>query len=101
MVLVAFDNILDTQDAIDVDVDQKGLGILWAKWLIAHIPNGGSVFRIYRDVRFSKDKRPYKENAGCFFRHEAGKNAHAPGFPCAKTVFFSFSRSLLGSSQGW
>jgi uncharacterized protein (TIGR02453 family) len=43
-------------------------------------PNGGSVFRIYRDVRFSKDKRPYKENAGCFFRHESGKNAHAPGF---------------------
>ena len=23
-------------------------------------PRGGSLFRIYRDVRFSKDKRPYK-----------------------------------------
>lgn len=23
-------------------------------------PNGGSMFRIYRDVRFSRDKRPYK-----------------------------------------
>ena len=43
-------------------------------------PNGGSMFRIYRDVRFSKDKRPYKENAACQFRHEAGKDAHAPGF---------------------
>lgn len=43
-------------------------------------PNGGSMFRIYRDVRFSKDKRPYKENAGCHFRHAAGKDAHAPGF---------------------
>jgi len=41
---------------------------------------GGSLFRIYRDVRFSKDKRPYKEAAGVHFRHEAGKNAHAPGF---------------------
>jgi uncharacterized protein (TIGR02453 family) len=43
-------------------------------------PNGGSMFRIYRDVRFSKDKRPYKENAGCYFRHAAGKDVHAPGF---------------------
>ncbi len=43
-------------------------------------PNGGSMFRIYRDVRFSKDKRPYKEHGACQFRHEAGKDAHAPGF---------------------
>src|SRR6185295_12558339 len=43
-------------------------------------PNGGSMFRIYRDIRFSKDKRPYKENAGCQFRHALGKDAHAPGF---------------------
>ncbi len=42
--------------------------------------NGGSMFRIYRDTRFSRDKRPYKENVGCHFRHEAGNNAHAPGF---------------------
>ena len=41
---------------------------------------GGSLFRIYRDIRFSKDKRPYKTAAGIHFRHEAGKNAHAPGF---------------------
>src|ERR1700753_1280926 len=43
-------------------------------------PNGGSMFRIYRDVRFSKDKRPYKEHAACHFRHTAGKDVHAPGF---------------------
>ncbi len=42
--------------------------------------NGGSMFRIYRDVRFSKNKSPYKENVGCQFRHVAGKTAHAPGF---------------------
>ena len=41
---------------------------------------GGSLFRIYRDVRFSKDKRPYKEAAGVHFRHAAGKDVHAPGF---------------------
>ena len=43
-------------------------------------PNGGSLFRIYRDVRFSRDKRPYKEHAACQFRHNAGRDAHAPGF---------------------
>ncbi len=43
-------------------------------------PSGGSMFRIYRDTRFSHDKRPYKENVGCQFRHVAGKDAHAPGF---------------------
>lgn len=42
--------------------------------------NGGSMFRIYRDVRFSKDKRPYKEHGACQFRHVRGKDAHAPGF---------------------
>ena len=41
---------------------------------------GGSLFRIYRDVRFSKDKRPFKTHTGIQFRHEAGRDAHAPGF---------------------
>src|SRR5271168_594469 len=46
VVLVAFDNILDTEDAIDVDVDQKGLGVLWGDWLVKHIPDGGKVLEI-------------------------------------------------------
>jgi uncharacterized protein (TIGR02453 family) len=33
-----------------------------------------SVFRIYRDVRFSKDKSPYKTHAACWFYHvDAGR----------------------------
>ncbi len=40
---------------------------------------GGSLMRIHRDVRFSKDKSPYKTNVGIHFRHDAGKNVHAPG----------------------
>ena len=28
-----------------------------------------SMFRIYRDVRFSRDKSPYKTHAACWFRH--------------------------------
>jgi uncharacterized protein (TIGR02453 family) len=41
---------------------------------------GGSLFRIQRDTRFAKDKTPYKQNTGMQFRHEAAKDAHAPGF---------------------
>jgi uncharacterized protein (TIGR02453 family) len=43
-------------------------------------PHGGSMFRIYRDVRFSKNKSSYKLHAACQFRHELGKDAHTPGF---------------------
>jgi uncharacterized protein (TIGR02453 family) len=43
-------------------------------------PNGGSMFRIYRDVRFSKDKSPYKTNIGIQFRHARSRDVHAPGF---------------------
>ncbi len=39
----------------------------------------GSLFRIHRDVRFSADKSPYKTHVGIHFRHEDGKDAHAPG----------------------
>ncbi|MDP9137441.1 MAG: sugar ABC transporter substrate-binding protein, partial [Pseudomonadota bacterium] len=46
VVLVAFDNILDTEDAINVNVDQKGLGVLWANWLIKHVPNGGKLLEV-------------------------------------------------------
>ncbi len=40
---------------------------------------GGSLMRVYRDTRFSKDKTPYKTNIGIQFRHEDGKDVHAPG----------------------
>lgn len=46
VILVAFDNTLDTQDAINVNVDQKGLGELWGDWLVTHIPNGGKVLEV-------------------------------------------------------
>jgi len=42
-------------------------------------PVGGSLFRIYRDVRFSQDKSPYKTHAGAHFPL-GGKGVHGPGF---------------------
>jgi uncharacterized protein (TIGR02453 family) len=42
-------------------------------------PSRGSLFRIYRDTRFSNDKRPYKTHVAMRFSHR-GKNVHSPGF---------------------
>lgn len=41
-------------------------------------PSGGSLFRIHRDTRFSKDKTPYKTHVGITFRHVDGKDVHGP-----------------------
>ena len=44
-------------------------------------PVGGSMFRIYRDTRFSRDKSPYKTHLGIHFFHESAKAAASvPGF---------------------
>jgi uncharacterized protein (TIGR02453 family) len=42
-------------------------------------PTRGSLFRIYRDTRFSADKRPYKTHLAMRFSHR-GKDVHSPGF---------------------
>ncbi len=42
--------------------------------------NGGSLFRIYRDIRFSKDKTPYKPWAGARFKHRDSGTQTAPSF---------------------
>lgn len=43
-------------------------------------PTRGSLFRIYRDTRFSPDAPPYKTHVGIHFSYEKGKDAHAPVF---------------------
>ena len=42
--------------------------------------NGGSLFRIHRDTRFSNDKTPYKTWSGARFFHERSKTVPAPSF---------------------
>jgi uncharacterized protein (TIGR02453 family) len=39
-----------------------------------------SLFRIYRDTRFSNDKRPYKTHLGIFFWEGKAKRMECPGF---------------------
>ncbi|MCI4320305.1 MAG: TIGR02453 family protein [Thermoplasmata archaeon] len=45
-------------------------------------PVGGSLTRIYRDLRFAKDKSPYKTNVGIrfFHRQAAESDESLPGF---------------------
>jgi len=42
--------------------------------------SGGSLMRVYRDTRFHGGNEPYKTNVGIQFRHEFGRDIHAPGF---------------------
>lgn len=57
------------------------LGKISARFVADPKPVGGSIFRIHRDTRFSRDKRPYKTWAAMHFRHAEGKDIHAaPGF---------------------
>ncbi len=46
VVLVAFDNTIDTDEAINVNVDQEGLGKYWGDWLVKELPKGGSVLEV-------------------------------------------------------
>src|SRR5262249_24811675 len=38
-----------------------------------------AIYRIYRDVRFSKDKKPYKEHIAASFHGRGGTPAHGAG----------------------
>jgi uncharacterized protein (TIGR02453 family) len=57
------------------------LGKISRRFVADPRPVGGSLFRIHRDVRFAKDKSPYKTHVAAHFRHEAAqRDVHAPGF---------------------
>lgn len=44
---------------------------------VSHLDAKDCLFRIYRDVRFSKDKEPYKTNMGAFMTMGGRKSGHA------------------------
>lgn len=59
---------------------QAPLASLSSHFIASDKKVGGSLMRIHKDIRFSKDKTPYKTNIGIQFRHFMGKNVHAPAF---------------------
>ena len=63
-----------------IEAMQKPLAKISPHFLAVPKKVGGSLMRIHRDVRFAKDKSPYKTNLGIQFRHESGRDVHAPGF---------------------
>jgi ribose transport system substrate-binding protein len=46
IVIVSYDNTVSGDDSVTVNVDQKGLGVFWAKWLVDNIPDGGKILEI-------------------------------------------------------
>jgi uncharacterized protein (TIGR02453 family) len=80
-------------------------------------PNGGSMSRIYRDTRFSKDKSPYKTALFFHFHHARGTGDAMPAFyfhvePGASTVgggiwhpeapaLEKIRRAIVKSPAGW
>jgi uncharacterized protein (TIGR02453 family) len=51
-------------------------------WIVANAkPHGGSLMRVYRDIRFSPDKTPYKTHVGMNFPHAGStEDIHGPGY---------------------
>ncbi len=45
-----------------------------------YVAGSRSLFRIYRDTRFSTHKAPYKTHVAAQFRHRLGQDVHMPGF---------------------
>ncbi|QDT67824.1 hypothetical protein MalM25_07310 [Planctomycetes bacterium MalM25] len=88
---------------------EKPLGKLSPHFLAVPKKVGGSLMRVHRDVRFGKDKTPYKTNVGIQFRHEAGKDVHAPGFYLHIALDECFlgagvwrpDSTALGGIRGW
>lgn len=61
---------------------------------------GGSIGRINRDIRFSKDKRPYKTHLDLWFWHGEQKGWDRPGFWFHLTAEKVFLGSGLHGMQG-
>src|SRR4051794_26899448 len=57
---------------------QPGFREINPKIVVDASPSRGSMFRIYRDTRFSADKTPYKTHAAVHFKHARAKEGTAP-----------------------
>jgi uncharacterized protein (TIGR02453 family) len=59
---------------------QPGVEKINPRIVVDPSPNRGSMMRIYRDIRFSSDKSPYKTNVAAHFAHARAKDDAAPGY---------------------
>jgi uncharacterized protein (TIGR02453 family) len=76
---------------------QPGLAKV-SKYIVADPrPVGGSMFRIYRDVRFSKDKSPYKTATTAHFHHKNAANKGHVGSAPSLYLHLEPNNSFLGA----
>ena len=75
-----YESLIRTPALNFIDDMENDLAHLSPHFLAVAKKVGGSLMRVHRDVRFGRDKSPYKTNIGIQFRHEMGKDVHAPGF---------------------
>ena len=75
-----YEDLIRTPALHFIDDMEDDLNHLSPHFLALSKKVGGSLMRVHRDVRFGKDKSPYKTNIGIQFRHEMGRDVHAPGF---------------------
>ncbi len=65
---------MDLVEALGAELQTLGRGIH------AEPKIGGSIMRINRDIRFSKDKRPYKDHLNLWFWKGRGPSRALPGY---------------------
>ena len=75
-----YENLIRTPALKFIEDMENDLAHLSPHFLAVSKKVGGSLMRVHRDVRFGRDKSPYKTNIGIQFRHEMGRDVHAPGF---------------------
>ncbi len=63
----------------------------------------GSIFRPYRDTRFSNDKTPYKTHLGIFFWEGKGPKMDCPGyyFHLEPPIVFLPQECIVSANLGW
>ncbi len=59
-----------------------------------------AVYRIYRDLRFSADKSPYKTHIAAAFSRRSGAKAGAGGHSTSAGYFFSIGAKEIGIAGG-
>lgn len=59
---------------------RPGMELINPRIVVDPSPTRGSMFRIYRDIRFAADKSPYKTHMSAFFQHARSKAAADPGY---------------------
>ncbi len=86
---------LDAKDDADHFVEQliQGLGKFDADIAPLHVKD--STYRIYRDIRFSSDKTPYKSHMGAYL-NKGGKKAPTAGY-----YFHAQSGSSMAGGGLW